>query len=428
VTTAAMDWRPLADRMVDEGRLSRLSADVLIAESELTGVPFPELLERQNAVFSAPLPAPAAAPTSSSTAGLVASTVEPTLHEMLRKAVQLGASDLHLTAGVHPMVRLAGSLRPLPGWDRMDVATVDRIVHRSLAPDLVRRFEETSELDTAIGVPDCGRVRVNVYRQRGAVGMALRLIPGRIPDLDSLGLPPVVTSFADLPRGLVLVTGPTGSGKSTTLAALIDRINSTKPIHIMTCEDPIEYLHSHKVAIVNQREVGIDTKGFAQALKHVLRQDPDVILVGEMRDLETVHIALTAAETGHLVFATLHTQSAPQAIDRIIDVFPAEQHATVRAMLGSSLQAVVTQQLVPTVDGKGRALAAEVMLATPAIKALVRDGKVHQIPQAMQTGGGRFGMVTMDSSLAALVRANRITKEMAYERSVSLDELRQLLG
>ena len=254
----------------------------------------------------------------------------------------------------------------------------------------------------------------------------MRAIPYEIVPFDSLGVPPQVRAFADLPRGLVLVTGPTGSGKSTTLASLIDIVNCEKAVHIMTVEDPIEFLHQHKRAVVNQREVGEDTKSFAEALRHVLRQDPDVILVGEMRDLETIQTALTAAETGHLVFATLHTQDAPQSIDRIIDVFPAHQQQQVRVQLASSLQGICTQQLLQTVDGAGRVLAAEVLVATPAVRNLIREGKIYQIYSLMQTGA-KWGMVTMDQNLAQLVRQNKVTMEAALERCTNEDDLRRLV-
>ncbi len=266
-----------------------------------------------------------------------------------------------------------------------------------------------------------------MLRQRDSVGAVMRVIPHEIVPLGALGLPDTVGDFANLTRGLVLVTGPTGSGKSTTLASLVDVINSTKPVHIMTIEDPIEFLHQHKRAVVNQRELGEDTHSFAAALKHVLRQDPDVILVGEMRDLETIATALTAAETGHLVFATLHTQDAPQTVDRIIDVFPAHQQQQIRVQLATSLQGVVTQQLVPLVGGQGRTVAVEVMVATPAVRNLIREGKVHQIYSAMQAGA-RFGMRSMDQSLAELVRSGRITYDVAVERAANADDLRRLLG
>jgi twitching motility protein PilT len=272
-----------------------------------------------------------------------------------------------------------------------------------------------------------GRFRVNVFLQRDSVGAVMRVIPYEIVPLDRLGLPPSVRQFAELPRGLVLVTGPTGSGKSTSLASMIDIINATKPLHIMTVEDPVEFLHNHKTAVINQREVGEDTHSFAAALKHVLRQDPDVILVGEMRDLETISTALTAAETGHLVFATLHTQDAPQSIDRIIDVFPSYQQQQVRVQLAASLQGIVTQQLLPVRTGNGRHVAAEVLVATPAIRNLIREGKVHQIYSAMQAGG-KYGMQTMDQSLATLVQRGVISMEIAIERCSNEEDLRRLVG
>src|SRR5205807_2000590 len=281
------------------------------------------------------------------------------------------------------------------------------------------------ELDTSHAIPGRGRFRVNVFLQRDSMGAVMRAIPYEIVPLEELGLPQAVAGMAQLPRGLVLVTGPTGSGKSTTLASLIDIINSSKPLHIMTVEDPIEFLHRHKTAVVNQREVGEDTYSFASALKHVLRQDPDVILVGEMRDLETISTALTAAETGHLVFATLHTQDAPQSVDRVIDVFPAHQQQQVRVQLASSLQGIVTQQLLPRRGGGGRIVAAEVLVATPAVRNLIREGKTHQIYSAMQAGG-KYGMQTMDQSLAHLVKAGHLDMATALERCANEEDLRRL--
>ena len=282
------------------------------------------------------------------------------------------------------------------------------------------------ELDTSHVVPGVGRFRLNVFQQRDAVGAVFRAIPFDIVSLEDLGLPAAVRQFADLPRGLVLCTGPTGSGKSTTLAALIDIINATKPLHIMSVEDPIEYLHHHKTAVVNQREVGEDTKGFAEALKHVLRQDPDVILIGEMRDLETISTALTAAETGHLVFATLHTQDAPQSIDRMIDVFPAHQQQQIRTQLATTIQGVVTQQLLPRARSKGRVVACEILVATPAVRNLIREGKTHQIYSTMQAGA-KFGMQSMDQALAQLVKKGVIDREIAEERCSNPEDLSRLV-
>jgi twitching motility protein PilT len=347
--------------------------------------------------------------------------------DILRRVVELGGSDLHLAAGCHPVIRLRGELAPLTEYPVLDGVKIRELLYAVITQKQRERFEDDLELDTSHSIPGVGRFRVNILVQRDAVGAVMRVIPHEIVPLGALGLPETVAQFANLTRGLVLVTGPTGSGKSTTLASLIDLINTTKPVHIMTVEDPIEFLHQHKRAVVNQREVGEDTHSFSAALKHVLRQDPDVILVGEMRDLETISTALTAAETGHLVFATLHTQDAPQTVDRVIDVFPAHQQQQIRVQLATSLQGVVTQQLVPLVGGQGRTVATEVMVATPAVRNLIREGKVHQIYSAMQSGG-RFGMRSMDQSLAELVRAGRITFDVAIERAANPDDLRRLLG
>ena len=353
----------------------------------------------------------------------------PPLHvdDILRRVVDLGGSDLHLAAGCHPVIRLRGELAPLSEYPVLDGATIRELLYAVLTQKQRERFEDDFELDTSHSIPGVGRFRVNVLRQRDSVGAVMRVIPHEIVPLGALGLPDTVANFATLQRGLVLVTGPTGSGKSTTLASLIDVINTSKPVHIMTVEDPIEFLHHHKRAVVNQREVGEDTHSFAAALKHVLRQDPDVILVGEMRDLETIATALTAAETGHLVFATLHTQDAPQTVDRVIDVFPAHQQQQIRVQLATSLMGVVTQQLVPLAGGQGRTVAAEVMVATPAIRNLIREGKVHQIYSALQAGA-RFGMRSMDQSLAELVRTGRVTFDVAVERAANAEDLRRLLG
>jgi len=349
------------------------------------------------------------------------------IDELLEYLLDRNGSDLHLSAGAKPSIRVHGSLRPIDGYDVLDGETIERLVFAVIDEDRKAAFKGELELDVAYAMPGRSRFRMNVFRQRGSVGAVLRAIPFRIPEFDSLGLPQIVKSFAELPRGLVLVTGPTGSGKSTTLASLLDIINRTKAVHIISCEDPIEFLHSHKTAIVNQREVGQDTHSFGAALKRALREDPDVILVGEMRDLETIHMALTAAETGHLVFATLHTQSAPQTVDRIVDVFPPEQQGQIRVMLATTLQAVVTQQLVPTADSRGRAVAAEVLVATAAVRNLIRESKGHQIPTQMQAGA-QYGMVTMDQHLAELVRTRRIALDVAVERAANPDDLRNLLG
>jgi twitching motility protein PilT len=345
------------------------------------------------------------------------------LDDLLTYAVEQGASDLHLANQLPPCIRVDGALRPIEGLPRLDNEQIREMVYRILTQSLRERFEASKELDASHMILGVGRFRVNVFQQRGSIGSVLRAIPHEIPAFDSLGLPDVCASFAELRRGLVLVTGPTGSGKSTTLASLVNIINRTKPLHIMTVEDPIEFLHTHSRAIVNQREVGSDTESFAEALRHVLRQDPDVILVGEMRDIETISTALTAAETGHLVFATLHTQDAPQTIDRIIDVFPTQQQDQVRIQLAGSLEAVVTQQLILSAAGLGRVPVAEVMICSPAIRNLIRSAKTHQIYSLMQTGGAA-GMQTMDQGLARAVKAGRITEAVAFDRCHDPAELR----
>jgi twitching motility protein PilT len=348
------------------------------------------------------------------------------INELLAMVIEQKGSDLHLTAGSPPVIRVHGELRPVDSIDALNGSEIREMVFAILTQKQREKFENDLELDCSYTLPGRSRFRVNVFLQRDSVGAVLRAIPYEIVDFDLLGLPPSVKMFAELPRGLVLVTGPTGSGKSTTLASLVDIINREKALHIMTVEDPIEFLHSHKRAVVNQREVGEDTHSFAEALRHVLRQDPDVILVGEMRDLDTIQTALTAAETGHLVFATLHTQDAPQSIDRVIDVFPAHQQQQVRVQLASSLQGIVTQQLLRTPDGSGRAVAAEVLVATPAVRNLIREGKIYQIYSSMQAGA-KHGMVTMDQHLAQLVKAGRVTMESALERCANEDDLRRLV-
>jgi len=352
---------------------------------------------------------------------------DPDLHSMLITMADAGASDLHLTVGSEPMMRRRGSLQALEGYEKLRADSLQRVLFSILTQKQREAFEANLELDFSYSMPGQSRYRVNMYYQRESVGAAFRLIPYEIKSLDSLGIPPTVGEFSDLPRGMVLVTGPTGSGKSTTLAALVDRCNETRPEHIMTVEDPIEFLHRHKKALVNQREVGTDTQSFSQALKHVLRQDPDIILVGEMRDLDTISVALTAAETGHLVFATLHTQDAPQTIDRIIDVFASEQQAQVRTQLAGAIQGVVSQTLCKTADGKARVVATEVMKATPAIRNLIREGKTHQIYSALQAGSNS-GMHTMDQHLAQLVRNGSITYEHGLEKCHNEEDYKRLTG
>jgi twitching motility protein PilT len=351
---------------------------------------------------------------------------ETMIPDLLDVVLQMGASDLHLTAGTPPVIRHLGDLMRLEDYPVLTPQTLRSMVYAIISQKQRERLEQELELDMSYSLPGKARFRVNVYFQRDSIGAAFRMIPFEIKPVQDLGLPPVVVEFARLPRGFILVTGPTGSGKSTTLASLVDIVNTERSCHIMTVEDPIEFLHRHKTSIVNQREVGSDTHGFSSALKHVLRQDPDVILVGEMRDLETISTAITAAETGHLVFATLHTQDAPQTIDRIIDVFPPHQQQQVRVQLSTTLQGVVTQQLLQTADGRGRVVASEVLVATPAVRHLIREGKVHQVYSVMQAGG-RYGMRTMDSSLAALVKAGKVTQQLAIERCHDPEELNRLL-
>ena len=349
------------------------------------------------------------------------------LNSALRKMLALGGSDLHCTVGAPPMARVDGALHPLEGFEILKPDPIRRVLFGILSQRQREQFEEELELDFAYQLVGEARFRVNLYQQRDSVGAAFRTIPYEIRPLEALGVPPVVGNFAGLPRGLVLITGPTGSGKSTTLASIIDLANRSRNDHIMTVEDPIEFLHRHKKSLVNQREVGADTHSFASALKHVLRQDPDIILVGELRDLETISVALTAAETGHLVFATLHTQDAAQTIDRMIDVFPAYQQQQVRAQLATALQGVVCQTLCRRADGPGRAVATEVLLATSAVRNLIREGKTHQIYSSMQAGAS-LGMHTMDQHLAELVRIGRITYETGIEKCHHVEEFNRLCG
>jgi len=350
---------------------------------------------------------------------------EASMSDLLILMRDKNASDLHLTAGAPPMLRIDGELRPTP-FERLTPERCQTLVFYLMTDAQRQRFEKTNELDFAFGVKGMGRLRLNAYKQRGMVGAAIRSIPNKFKTFAELNLPKVVYDLMNLQKGLVLVTGPTGSGKSTTLASMIDYINENKRYHIMTIEDPIEYVHAHKKSIVNQREVGEDTESFAAALRHVLRQDPDVILVGELRDLETISAALNIAETGHLVFGTLHTSDASQTINRIIDVFPSHQQEQIRVQLSFVLQAVFAQQLVPHANGKGRCLACEVMLANSAIRNLIRDQKVEQIFTAMQTAGNQ-GMVTMNHSLCELYRKQLITYQAAIDRSPDAEDLKKMI-
>jgi twitching motility protein PilT len=347
--------------------------------------------------------------------------------DILLEVIAAGASDLHLTAGAHPMVREKGRLRPLENFPILNPQDTREVVYSILNNDQRKRLETDWQIDLSYSVPGKARFRVNAYFQRAAIGAVLRTIPQDIPRIEDLGVPPVLLDMTRKPRGFVLVTGPTGSGKATTLAAMVDRINEERHEHIMTVEDPIEFLHRHKNCVVNQRELGTDAHSFSDALKAALRQDPDVILVGEMRDLETMETALTAAETGHLVFATLHTQDTSQTVDRIVDAFPTAQQSQVRVQLAMALQGIVTQQLLPTADGKGRVVACEVLIPTPAVRNLIREGKTQQIYSALQTGG-QHGMQTMDAALVELVNRNKITREFAIKRSGTPEELKRLLG
>jgi twitching motility protein PilT len=345
---------------------------------------------------------------------------------LLAAMVERDASDLHLTAGSPPVVRINGHLEPLPDMPKLTPEETRALMYRILSTDQQKGLEVKRQLDFSYSVPGLARFRVAAYFQRTSVGAAFRLIPQRIKTLEELRMPTRLYDFCEKPRGLVLMTGPTGSGKSTTLASLLDRINTTRNEHILTIEDPIEFLHWHKSCIVNQREIGSDTTTFGEALRSALRQDPDVILVGEMRDLETISTALTAAETGHLVFATLHTQSAPSTIDRIIDVFPPGQQAQVRVQLSMTLQGIVTQNLVPTADGRGRMAALEILIPDDAVRNLIRQAKIEQIYSVMQTSSGT-GMQTMEQALADMTIRRLITPQVAFSRCSRPEQLRGLL-
>ncbi|MDD5656349.1 MAG: type IV pilus twitching motility protein PilT [Elusimicrobia bacterium] len=336
-----------------------------------------------------------------------------------------GASDLHMTVGAPPTLRIDGHLVPTP-FDRLSHDTAQSLIFSLLTETQRQRFEATNELDLAFSLKGIGRLRMNVFRQRGAIGAAIRSIPASFKTFEEIGLPPVIYDVMKVPKGLVLVTGPTGSGKSTTIASMIDYVNENRCAHIVTIEDPIEYVHSHKKCIINQREVGQDTESFGASLKHVLRQDPNVILIGELRDLDTISAALTIAETGHLVFATLHTTDCAQTINRIIDVFPQHQLDQVRVQLSFVLQAVICQQLMAHASGTGRVLAAEVLIVTAAIRNLIREQKVEQVQLAIQTGG-KVGMQTMNQSLADLYRQGRVTFQEAMIRSLDPEDLRRLM-
>ncbi len=354
------------------------------------------------------------------------SELKVNLHQLLKAMIEKGASDMHITTGAPPLLRIDGAIVPLklPPLSPVDTK---QLCYSILTEEQKIQFEKTNELDLSFGVKSLSRFRANIFTQRGACAGAFRTIPFKILSFEELGLPQIIADLAKKPSGLVLVTGPTGSGKSTTLASMIDKINAEERLHIMTVEDPIEYLHPHKLSVVNQREVGTDTEGFKIALKYILRQDPDVVLVGEMRDLETIEAALTISETGHLVFATLHTNSAVSTINRIIDVFPPHQQQQVRAKLSFVLQGVVSQQLMPRLGAPGRCMAMEIMLPNPAIRNLIREDKVHQIYSQMQVGQEKFGMQTLNQSLYSLYARRMISLEEAMGRAIEVDELKMMI-
>ncbi len=351
-------------------------------------------------------------------------STDVTIEALLEECVNRNASDLHIQVGLPPILRLDGVLRPITTYPVLDDKTVQQLVFATLDEDQQKILMKDKEFDYSFAFGDLGRFRVNAFHERGNMAAAFRLIPNEIKSLEDLGLPAIVESFADHPHGLVLVTGPTGSGKSTTLAALIDKINSEKPVHIITIEDPVEFTHHSKRAVVAQREVHYDTFSFAAALRSILREDPDVVLIGEMRDLETIQAAITTAETGHLVFATLHTNSAAQSIDRIIDVFPAHQQPQIRAQLANVLNGICSQRLIPAIDG-GRVCVTEILVVNPAVRAVIREGKTHQLDMIMQTSVDQ-GMQTMDRELAKLVKAGTISYDVAHEYAVNGPEFERL--
>ena len=367
------------------------------------------------------------APAPHPIAGRAAPAMGLNLRMLLEEMVTVGASDLHIVAGECPKLRIDGEITSAHTSGILGPKDTLQLAYSVLTENQKKRFETEDELDFSFGIASLARFRGNCFRQRGCVSMVIRQIPFSIKTFADLGLPPAIAKMADKPRGLVLVTGPTGSGKSTTLAAMIDKINRERKGHIITVEDPIEFIHKHQGCLINQREVGTDTKSFANALKYALREDPDVILIGEMRDLETIQAALTIAETGHLAFATLHTNSAAEAINRIIDVFPSHQQSQVRAQLAFVLEGIVTQALVPKAGGRGRAMAAEVLVVTPAIRALIRDDKVHQIYSSMQSGK-KFGMQTLNDALYALYVGKEITQEDALKVTSLPDEFLRMIG
>jgi twitching motility protein PilT len=354
-------------------------------------------------------------------------TAQISLSELLKKLIESSGSDLHISTNSPPQIRINGHLRPLEGYRQLTSADTKQLAYSVLTDAQKHRFEENLELDFSFGVKGLSRFRANLFNQRGAVGAVFRAIPYEIKSFENLGLPPVVTTLCDKPRGLILVTGPTGSGKSTTLAAMLDKINRDRHEHILTIEDPIEFLHGNKSCLVNQREVGADTHGFQNALRAALRQDPDVVLIGEMRDLETIEAALRIAETGHLTFGTLHTNSASSTMNRIIDSFPANQQAQIRAQLSLVLEGIMCQSLIPKANGQGRAMALEILVPNAAIRNLIREDKIHQIYSMMQTGQEKYGMQTFNQSLATLVHKKLISIDVALQRSSNAEELKELI-
>lgn len=348
------------------------------------------------------------------------------IEEILQIAKDAGASDVHITVGVPPRMRVNGDLTAMP-FDKLLPADTRDVLEQVLTEKQIRKFDELGELDLSFAVPNMGRFRVNAFKQRGTVALAFRLVGTSIPSPEALGIPESIVELYQSKRGLVLVTGPTGSGKSTTLASLIDKINHNREAHIITLEDPIEYLHRHDKCMVNQREIGLDTQNYENALRAALREDPDVILVGEMRDYETISIAITAAETGHLVLSTLHTVGAANTVDRVIDVFPGAQQQQIRVQLANTVEAVISQQLIPTADGGGRVAAFEVLRATPAVRNLIREGKTHQLGTVMQTGR-KLGMITMDEAITQLYQRGMIDREMAIQFAQDQDAMKGKLG
>lgn len=402
--------------------LSIANVEASVVQAAVTESPVPADGGASEPPMSAQAPAPAASP-----AAAAKRNENVHIDELLRLMIERGGSDLHIAVGSPPGIRQRGDLLPIENMPVLTPRDAQEMILSLLSEEQRRRFETELELDFAYSIPGLSRFRANVFQQRNSMGAVFRVIPIKIPTLEDLGLPKVCRLLAERPRGLVLVTGPTGSGKSTTLAAMIDHINTTRPLHIITLEDPIEFMHKNKKSYVNQREIGEDTHSFASALKRVLRQDPDVILVGEMRDLETISAAITAAETGHLVLATLHTTGGPATIDRIVDVFPPHQQQQVRMQLSGTLEGVLSQVLLRSTDGKTRVMAMEIMLGIPAIRNLIREGKTHQMPTIIQ-GGASMGMQTLDQHLKALLQAGKVTFEEAISKAQEPRELAQMVG